>query len=181
MAVFVEAFAACIPFPDSKYIWTCAKVTRKKTMAASQHLVYLKADLRGLKTAVISSNSLRDLKRKITTLAGKNTGAVTLFRWDEDAHRRGEPLSEDDMDLFLDELNIMDTSVFVAQGAGECTSLVCKCTGDSSETYFSHVVPRSSRLTPAPVDQTSLSRMRTNEPSLKVRFNSFVTLNTIIL
>lgn len=95
---------------------------------ARQSLVYLRSDVRGLKTTVLMSNSLRDLRRKITTLAGKNTGAVTLFRWDDDAQRRGDRLSEDDMDSLLVDLGIMGTSVFVAQGAGElCVAKFCSC------------------------------------------------------
>ena len=46
----------------------------------SQQLVYLRGDTLGLKTSVLASNNLRELKRKVTALAGKNTAAVTLFR-----------------------------------------------------------------------------------------------------
>lgn len=118
--------------------------------AAQQRLVYLRSDVRGLKTAVLNSSSLRDLRRKITALAGKNTGAVTLFRWDADAQSRGELLSEDDMDLLLVDLGIMGTSVFVAQGAG--ARGVCLAEGGLVDR-----VTRNARR-PSPVPPSALPR-----------------------
>lgn len=73
-------------------------------MAGTQKLVYLHSDVTGLRAAVLTSSSLRDLRRKITALAGKNAGAVTLFRWDSKAQCRGEQLPEEDMDLMIGDL-----------------------------------------------------------------------------